>query len=101
MNDFDQLITDIERETRDEGPEAVAELQMFDSRFRLAAQLLAARRQARMTQKELALRSGVQQADISRIERGEVTPRVSTLDRLLMPLGRHLAVVEDRATPAA
>lgn len=97
MNDFDKLIDDIEREAVAEGLEAVAELRSLDTRFRLAAELLAARTSAHMTQKELAVRSGVQQAEISKIERGEVVPKVSTMDRLLTPLGRRLAVVEAAA----
>jgi DNA-binding XRE family transcriptional regulator len=101
MNDFDRLIDDIEQEAVAEGPEAVAELRALDTRFRLAAELLAARTSAHMTQKELAVRSGVQQAEISKIERGEVVPRVSTMDRLLTPLGHRLAVVEDHDLVAA
>jgi DNA-binding XRE family transcriptional regulator len=101
MTDFDKLIDDIEQEAVAEGPEAVAELRALDTRFRLAAELLAARTSAHMTQKELAVRSGVQQAEISKIERGEVVPRVSTMDRLLTPLGHRLAVVEDHDSVAA
>ncbi|MHB1861188.1 MAG: helix-turn-helix domain-containing protein [Solirubrobacteraceae bacterium] len=96
MNDFDKLIDEIEQEAVAEGPAAVAELRAFDARFRLAAELLAARTSAHMSQKELAARSGVQQAEISKIERGEVTPKISTMDRLLAPLGRRLAVIEDQ-----
>jgi DNA-binding XRE family transcriptional regulator len=101
MNDFDKLIDDIEQEAVAEGPGAVAELRALDTRFRLAAELLAARTSAHMTQKELAVRSGVQQAEISKIERGEVVPKVSTMDRLLTPLGHRLAVVEDHDPVAA
>lgn len=95
MNDFEKLIDEIEQEAVAEGPAAVAELRAFDARFRLAAELLAARTSAHMSQKELAARSGVQQAEISKIERGEVIPKISTMDRLLAPLGRRLAVIED------
>jgi ribosome-binding protein aMBF1 (putative translation factor) len=101
MNDFDQLITDIETEAAAEGPAAVAELRAFDERFRLAQELLAARHQAKISQKELSRRSGVQQADISKIERGEVVPQLTTMARLLTPLGRRLAIVEDRGKTAA
>jgi DNA-binding XRE family transcriptional regulator len=101
MNDFDKLINDIEHEAIAEGPAAICELHALDTRFRLAAELLAARTSAHMTQKELAVRSGVQQAEISKIERGEVVPKISTMDRLLAPLGRRLAVVEDREPVAA
>ncbi len=43
----------------------------------------------------------MQQAEISKIERGEVVPKVSTMDRLLIPLGRRLGVVEDHEPVAA
>lgn len=97
MSDFDDLMRFIEDEARDEGPETVAELRAFDSRFRIAAELLEARKQAHMTQRELAAVTGIQQAEISKIERGEIAPGVSTVDRLLRPLGHRLAVVADDA----
>src|SRR5262245_35616601 len=56
--------------------------------------LLEARGEAKISQRELARRSGVPQAAISRIERGLVAPRVDTLDRLLRACGRDLEVVE-------
>jgi DNA-binding XRE family transcriptional regulator len=101
MNDFDELIDEIEQEAVAEGPAAVAELRALDARFRLAAELLAARTSAHMSQKQLAVRSGVQQAEISKIERGEVIPKISTMDRLLAPLGRRLAVIEDHEPAVA
>jgi transcriptional regulator with XRE-family HTH domain len=42
-----------------------------------------ARRHAGMTQRELALATGVPQPAIARIERAAVSPRLDTLDRLL------------------
>lgn len=101
MNDFERLITDIEREATAEGPAAVAELRALDVRFRLASELLSARREADLSQKQLAERSGVQQAEISKIERGEVVPTLMTMNKLLQPLGRRLAIVEDREPAAA
>lgn len=95
MNDFDQLIAEIEAEAQAEGRQAVAELRAFDDRFRLASELFAARKAAQLSQKELSKRSGVQQAEISKIERGEVVPTLTTMAKLLQPLGRRLAVVED------
>ncbi len=85
----------IEDEAVAEGPAAVAQLHAFDARVRLAAELLQARQQAGMTQRELAAASGVQQAEISKIERGEMAPSIITVDKLLRPLGRRLAVVDD------
>jgi transcriptional regulator with XRE-family HTH domain len=60
--------------------------------------LLEARGQAGISQRELARRSGVPQAAISRMERGLVSPRVETLDRLLRSCGRDLAIVERPGT---
>jgi transcriptional regulator with XRE-family HTH domain len=42
-----------------------------------------ARGRARLTQRQLAAKSGIPQETIARIERGRVDPRVGTLDRLL------------------
>jgi transcriptional regulator with XRE-family HTH domain len=40
-----------------------------------------------MTQRELARASGIDQAEISRIERGQANPTVQTLQALGAPLG--------------
>ena len=42
-----------------------------------------ARGRARLTQRQLAAKSGIPQETIARIERGRSDPRVGTLDRLL------------------
>lgn len=92
MNDFEQLMRDIESEAQAEGPAAVAELAALDTRFALASQLLQLRKQMGVTQKQLATASGINQAEISRIERGEINPTVLTLARLLRPLGSRLSI---------
>jgi ribosome-binding protein aMBF1 (putative translation factor) len=46
-----------------------------------------------LTQRELSERSGVRQADISRIERGAGNPTESTLQRLAGALERRLELV--------
>jgi transcriptional regulator with XRE-family HTH domain len=59
-----------------------------------AATLLSeARRAARLTQRELAGLAGVAQPAISRIERGHLSPRVATLDRLLRACGKGIELV--------
>ena len=56
-----------------------------------AARMLSqARRRAGLTQRGLARRAAVPQPAIARIERGHVSPTVSTLDRLLRATG-HVA----------
>lgn len=42
-----------------------------------------ARGRAKLTQRQLATKSGIPQETIARIERGRADPRVNTLDRLL------------------
>ena len=42
-----------------------------------------ARQRAKLTQRQLAAKSGIPQETIARIERGRSDPRVTTLDRLL------------------
>jgi transcriptional regulator with XRE-family HTH domain len=49
-----------------------------------------ARRRHGLSQRRLALRSGSSQAWISRLERGEVSPSVESLDRLLAVMGESL-----------
>jgi transcriptional regulator with XRE-family HTH domain len=55
--------------------------------------VLEARLAAGLSQRELTRRSGVPQAAISRIERGLVSPRTETLDRLLRACGRDVGLV--------
>lgn len=49
-----------------------------------------ARNHARLSQRDLAVRSGIPQPAIARIERGHVTPRVDTLNKLLAACGASL-----------
>jgi transcriptional regulator with XRE-family HTH domain len=49
-----------------------------------------ARRLAGLTQRQLAGRAGVAQATVGRIESGQITPRVDTLENLLRVAGQEL-----------
>jgi DNA-binding XRE family transcriptional regulator len=86
-NRFDDFLAEIEAEAQAEGAAAVAELAAFDLRYRLAHELLVRRRQLRLTQAKLAERTGVGQAEISRIEGGRANPTVATLAALARGLG--------------
>ena len=80
-----------------------AELQAFDEygdAFRLANQILSARKRFGLTQVELATRSGIAQSEISRIERGVGNPTVETLSRVGRSLGLNLELVDVHPAPS-
>ena len=99
MNDFGQLINDIDADARAEGPGAVAQLRAYEVQFTLAADLIALRKASGLSQKQLAKASGVQQADISRMERGIVNPTIGTIEKLAQPLGAQVRMLP-RGVPA-
>jgi len=92
---FSQLIADIEQEARDEGTQAQHELDRFREEFSLASQLIASRREGKLSQRDLAKLSGVPQSEISRIETGAGNPTYATITALLKPLGKRVALVGD------
>ncbi|WP_294178479.1 helix-turn-helix domain-containing protein [uncultured Schumannella sp.] len=65
----------------------------LDESSRLGAQLEAARKSRALTQPELSRMTGIQQAEISRIERGLGNPTASTLLRLAGALDLNVALV--------
>ncbi len=56
--------------------------------------LLDARKEAKMTQSELAERINVTKSYISRIEKGIITPSVATFYRIMNALGMRVEVVK-------
>lgn len=90
--DFDDLMHEIEEETRRAGPEAMREHAALGAGYRLAVSVIELRRAAGLTQRQLAARSGVQQADISRIEAGDANPTLATIAALAYALGAELVL---------
>ena len=93
---FEDFINDLEAEAQAEGPEAVAELEAFRLHFSLARQLSVRRRERHLTQKQLAAASGIDQAEISRIERGQANPTTATLGALTRALAVDVQLVAQR-----
>ena len=58
----------------------------------VAEAVLAARARAGITQMELSTLTGIDQSDISKIERGTANPSVTTLSRIAQALGAKLSV---------
>ncbi len=71
-------------------------LESVPANIALGNALLAARARAAMSQVELASKTGIDQADISRIERGLSNPSIATLQRLATALGAELKVTFDQ-----
>jgi transcriptional regulator with XRE-family HTH domain len=58
------------------------------------------RRELGLSQRQLALRAGMTQAAVSRIERGKVSPSFTTLRELMLAMGRE-SDVSARRLPTA
>jgi predicted transcriptional regulator len=74
-----------------------AEKDEIQLKIELVGKLIEARESKGISQKRLAEMSGLKQPAIARLERGQTTPQVDTLFKVLKPLGYTLAIVPDRA----
>ena len=66
----------------------------IDFQVRLVGEILDARKNKGMTQAELDSICGINQTHIARIENNKTDPQLSTILRILRPLGKTLAVVD-------
>ncbi|HZN91722.1 MAG TPA: helix-turn-helix transcriptional regulator [Myxococcales bacterium] len=94
---FKDFMREIEEEARAEGPDAVAELEALRTHFRLGRQLAAARRAQRLSQAEVAARAGIDQADVSDLERGAANPTLNKLEAVATAIGMRLDLTKARA----
>ena len=78
---------DVEREIFT--PEEIAE---SDLRVALVGELIKARKEQGISQKKLEELSGVKQPVIARMERGSTNPNISTVLKVLAPLGKTLYI---------
>ena len=69
------------------------EIAASDLRIALIGEIIKARHEKGLTQKQLEEISGVKQPVIARIEKGTNNPQISTILKLLVPLGKTLAIV--------
>jgi ribosome-binding protein aMBF1 (putative translation factor) len=70
---------------------------VFEDAYRLAVQVVERRERLELTRTELAAKSGIDQGDISRIERGSIYPNEKTLIRLADALGAEWPMVDEVA----
>lgn len=64
-----------------------------DLRVAIIGELIKARDEKRISQKQLEKLSGVKQPVIARMETGKTSPRLDTVLKVLAPLGKTLQVV--------
>lgn len=69
------------------------EIAESDLRVALIGELIKARQEKGISQKKLEQLSGVKQPIIARMEKGYTSPQLSTLLKVLAPLGKTLAIV--------
>lgn len=71
-------------------PEVKAEYDALEPEFDIIQAMINARKEQHLTQKELSERTGITQADISRIENGTRNPSLEMIKRLAKGMGMRL-----------
>src|SRR5580658_3593245 len=84
---FSEFMRGVEAEARDEGPEAVAQLEALRDHFRLGRQLAQARLKQKLSQTQVSERARVDQGDVSKMERGMANPTLATLSAVACAVG--------------
>jgi len=67
---------------------------VFDQAYSVAGQIIDLRKKHQLTQVELSEKTGIPQAQISRIERGVISPTTATLAKIAEAFGVDLRFVE-------
>jgi len=97
MDTNNHMITNISEQLEKEfGKHGTPERAKFDEEayaFYTSQILLMTRKEARLTQSELAKRIGADKSYISRIEKGVTVPSVATFYRIVSALGRSVEIV--------
>lgn len=68
--------------------------EIFDKKQKLVHEILRTRREMNMTQKNIEAACGVKQPVIARMERGLTDPQLTTILKVLLPLGKTLKIVD-------
>jgi len=71
-------------------PEVRAEYDLLEPEFTIMQAMIDARKASGLTQQQLAEKTGINQADISKLERGNANPSLRTLQRLAAGMGMRL-----------
>ena len=69
------------------------EIRESDLRVEIIGEIIKARREQGISQRQLEALSGVRQPLLARIEKGYTSPRLDTISKVLSALGKKLAIV--------
>ncbi len=72
-----------------EDPEFREEYEALEAEYTIKSALLRARKEQNMTQEQLAQATGIDRADISKLERGEGNPTIASLERLAKGMNKR------------
>lgn len=78
-------------------PEFRKEYEALQPEYEIMKAMIRARQASGMTQKQLADKTGIAQADISKLERGNANPSLRTLQRLAAGMGMQIKIEFVRA----
>ena len=73
-------------------PEVRAEYEALEPEFSIMQAMIDARKSSGMTQKQLSEKTGIAQADISKLESGSANPSLRTLQRLAAGMGMQIKI---------
>ena len=85
MTSFDSYLKE-----KMKNPEFKAEYDALEPEFAIMQAIINARKESGMTQQQLSEKTGITQADISRLERGNANPSLQTLQRLASGMNMRL-----------
>lgn len=73
-------------------PEFKAEYDALEPEFQIIQVIVDARNRSGLTQKQLSEKTGIAQADISKLENGNANPSLRTLQRLAAGMGMRVKI---------
>ena len=68
------------------------ELKMNEAEYKIIEEIIMARKEKKLTQKDLAELIGTKQSNISRLESGNYNPSLDLLNRIALAVGKELEV---------
>jgi DNA-binding XRE family transcriptional regulator len=72
--------------------EVLQELKKNEAEYKIIEEIIMARKEKNLTQKELAVLVGTRQSNISRLESGNYNPSLEFLNKIAMAMGKELEV---------